>query len=116
MEKLGQYFKVPPYLIYSVNSFNFRLHLELNKTTLVSFSSFSTGLNSKTLTIKDSRPNENVHYFIKVRKMRAVDIIANKKNGKVHSREELEFWINGIVKNENLLNKFSKSNILIKNS
>lgn len=32
--------------------------------------------------------------------MRAVDIIANKKNGKVHSREELEFWINGIVNNE----------------
>ena len=32
--------------------------------------------------------------------MRAVDIIANKKNGKAHSREELEFWINGIVKNE----------------
>ncbi len=29
--------------------------------------------------------------------MRAVDIIANKKAGKVHSREELEFWINGVV-------------------
>jgi len=32
--------------------------------------------------------------------MRAVDIIANKKNGKTHTREELEFWINGIVNNE----------------
>ena len=32
--------------------------------------------------------------------MRAVDIISNKKNGKAHTREELEFWINGIVKNE----------------
>ncbi len=32
--------------------------------------------------------------------MRAVDIISNKKNGKVHSREELEFWINGIVSNK----------------
>ena len=32
--------------------------------------------------------------------MRAVDIIANKKSGKAHSREELEFWIKGIVKNE----------------
>ena len=29
--------------------------------------------------------------------MRAVDIIANKKAGKAHSREELEFWINGVV-------------------
>ena len=29
--------------------------------------------------------------------MRAVDIISNKKNNKKHSREELEFWINGIV-------------------
>ena len=32
--------------------------------------------------------------------MRAVDIISNKKNGKAHTREELEFWIKGIVKNE----------------
>ena len=29
--------------------------------------------------------------------MRAVDIIANKKAGKAHSREELEFWVNGVV-------------------
>ena len=29
--------------------------------------------------------------------MRAVDIIANKKAGKAHSREELEFWIHGVV-------------------
>lgn len=29
--------------------------------------------------------------------MRAVDIIANKKAGKAHSREELEFWIDGVV-------------------
>ena len=29
--------------------------------------------------------------------MRAVDIIANKKAGKALSREELEFWINGVV-------------------
>ncbi|MCR4880649.1 MAG: thymidine phosphorylase [bacterium] len=29
--------------------------------------------------------------------MRAVDIIANKRAGKAHSREELEFWINGVV-------------------
>ncbi len=32
--------------------------------------------------------------------MRAVDIISNKRNGKAHTREELEFWIKGIVKNE----------------
>ena len=32
--------------------------------------------------------------------MRAVDIISNKKNGKAHTREELEFWIKGIVNNE----------------
>ena len=32
--------------------------------------------------------------------MRAVDIIANKKNGFAHTREELEFWINGIVNNQ----------------
>ena len=49
MEKLGQYFKVPPYLIYSVNSFNFRLHLELNKTTLVNKLSIT---NEKCETIK----------------------------------------------------------------
>ena len=29
--------------------------------------------------------------------MRAVDVIANKKAGKAHTREELEFWINGVV-------------------
>lgn len=32
--------------------------------------------------------------------MRAVDIISKKKNGLAHTREELEFWINGIVNNE----------------
>ncbi len=32
--------------------------------------------------------------------MRAVDIIANKRDGKAHTREELEFWIKGIVNNE----------------
>ena len=32
IEKLGKYFKVPPYNIYSTHSFNFRLHMELNKT------------------------------------------------------------------------------------
>ncbi len=29
--------------------------------------------------------------------MRAVDIISNKKHNKKHTKEELEFWINGIV-------------------
>ncbi len=32
--------------------------------------------------------------------MRAVDIIANKRDGKAHTREELEFWIKSIVNNE----------------
>lgn len=32
--------------------------------------------------------------------MRAVDIISKKKNGGIHTREELEFWINGIVENK----------------
>lgn len=35
IEKLGKYFKIPPYNIYSMNSFNFRLEIELKKTALV---------------------------------------------------------------------------------
>jgi len=49
IEKLGQYFNVPPYNIYSVNSFNLRLHMELNKTTLVDKLSIT---NEKSETIK----------------------------------------------------------------
>lgn len=35
IEKLGKYFKIPPYNIYSMNNFNFKLEIELKKTTLV---------------------------------------------------------------------------------
>ena len=51
--------------------------LKINQTTTLDLNGYmlkqtkqltvinGTGLNSKTLTIKDSRPNENIHYFIK---------------------------------------------------
>ena len=49
IEKIGQYFEVPPYNIYSEKSFNFRLQMQLNKTTLVNKLSIT---NTKSETIK----------------------------------------------------------------
>ena len=47
--KISQYFEVPPYNIYSEKSFNFRLQMQLNKTTLVDKLSIT---NTKSETIK----------------------------------------------------------------